>query len=45
MVTTILNLLIFGLLTALVVLPIGMLLRRAWLERRQRIQGVARARR
>ena len=45
MVTTILNLLIFGLLTALVVLPVGMLLRRAWQERKARSQGVARARR
>ena len=45
MVTTILNLLIFGLLIALVVLPVGMLLRRAWQERRARSQGVVRARR
>ena len=43
MVTTILNLIIFGLLFALVVLPLSMLLFRSWQERKERYRDLHRA--
>ena len=43
MVTTILNLIIFGLLIALVALPLSNLLLRSWRERRERYRDDGRA--